>query len=60
MIVEVYIVVSCLEQMAGFVGLQVFKETLIWLRWEMYIPRRCILELMLMVTEVAGEEAGEL
>ena len=46
--------------MAGFVGLQVFKETLIRLGWEMYIPKHCILELMLMVTEVEGEEAGEL
>ncbi len=33
---------------------------MIWLGWDVYIPKRCILELMLMATEVEGEEAGEL
>ena len=45
--------------MAGlFVGLQVFEETWTCLVRVMYIPKHCILELM--VTEVEGEEAGEL
>ena len=70
---EVYVLVSCLEQMAGglFVGLQVvglqvvglqvvFVETWTWLGlvWVTYIPKRCSLGLM--ATEVERQEAEEL